>query len=76
MKPIHKKNFFPGVCEVFTILTLSKIALEAVFQGEFGAYQTNIAVMFLLSLLATAVLSLIDSGKFRCRLSLCCSICF
>ncbi len=63
MKPIHKKNFFPGVCEVFTILTLSKIALEAVFQGEFGAYQTNIAVMFLLSLLATAVLSLHD--RFR-----------
>lgn len=63
MKPIHKKNFFPSVCEIFTLLTLSKLVLEAVFQGEFGAYQTNIAVMFLLSLLATTVLSLHD--RFR-----------
>lgn len=33
MKLINKKNFFPTVCTVFTVLMIGKVLLEAVFQG-------------------------------------------
>ena len=36
---------------------LSKILLELVLRGDFGSYQVNILIMFVLSLLATFVLS-------------------
>lgn len=58
MKLIDKRNFFPIVCTVFTVLMLGKVLLEAVLQGVFGEYQGNILMMFLFSLLGTFVLSL------------------
>lgn len=57
MKIINKRNFFPIVSVVFTILVLSKVLLEAIVQNVFGGYQENLVMMFLLSLLATLVLS-------------------
>lgn len=57
MKIINKQNFFSTVCVIFTILMLGKIGLEFLVQGIFGDYQGNILLMFLLSLLATFVLS-------------------
>ena len=46
MKLINKKNFFPTVCTVFTILMIGKVLLEAVFQGVFGGYQGNVLISF------------------------------
>lgn len=57
MKIINRQNFFPVVCVVFTLLMIGKVILEATVQKIFGGYQANILVMFLLSLLATLVLS-------------------
>lgn len=57
MKIINRQNFFPIVCVVFTILVMGKVILEAIVQKLFGGYQENILLMFLLSLLATFVLS-------------------
>ena len=57
MKIINKRNFFPIVSVVFTLLVLSKVLLEAIVQNVFGGYQENLVLMFLLSLLATLVLS-------------------
>ncbi len=57
MKIIHKQNFFPIVCVIFTILAMGKIVLEAIVMKRFGDDQGNFLMMFLLSLLATAVLS-------------------
>lgn len=57
MKIIHKQNFFSIVCVIFTLLALGKIVLEAIVMKRFGNEQENFLMMFLLSLLATAVLS-------------------
>lgn len=57
MKIINKQNFFSTVCVIFTLLVLGKIGLEFLTQGLWGNYQGNIAVMFVLSFLATFVLS-------------------
>ncbi len=57
MKMINRQNFFPIVCVVFTFLVMGKVVLEAIVQKLFGGYQENILMMFLLSLLATFVLS-------------------
>lgn len=57
MKIINKQNFFSTVCVIFTMLLLGKIGLEFLMQGLFGNYQGNILLMFLLSFLATFVLS-------------------
>lgn len=57
MKIINRHNFFPAVCVVFTLLLMGKVILEAIVQKLFGGYQENILIMFLLSLLATFVLS-------------------
>ena len=57
MKIINRQNFWSVVCIVFTLLLLSKILLELVLRGDFGSYQVNILIMFVLSLLATFVLS-------------------
>lgn len=57
MRIINRQNFFPVVCVVFTLLMMGKVILEAVLQGLFGGYQENILIMFVLSLLATFVLS-------------------
>ena len=57
MKIINRQNFWSVVCIVFTLLLLSKILLELVLRGDFGNYQVNILIMFVLSLLATFVLS-------------------
>ena len=35
MKIIDKKSFFPTVCVVYTIITVSKIILEAMFNQLF-----------------------------------------
>ncbi|MBD5502020.1 MAG: hypothetical protein HDR10_12630 [Lachnospiraceae bacterium] len=57
MKIINRQNFWSVVCIVFTLLLLSKILLELVLRGDFGNYQVNILIMFVLSFLATFVLS-------------------
>ena len=57
MKIIDRHNFFGIVCVIYTILSLSKIILEAIVQDDFGNYQENLLVMFFLSLAATFVLS-------------------
>lgn len=57
MKIINKKNFFATVCVIFTMLMLGKIIVEFLAQGIFGNYQGNLLTMFLLSFLATLVLS-------------------
>ena len=57
MKIINRQNFWSVVCIVFTLLLLGKILLELIVRGDFGNYQVNILIMFVLSLLATFVLS-------------------
>ena len=57
MKIINRQNFWSVVCVVFTLLLFGKIILERIVQGVFGNYQENILIMFVLSLLATFVLS-------------------
>lgn len=57
MKIIDKKQFFPTVCVVYTLLSIMKILLEFVARNEFGAFQENLLVMLFLSFLATFVLS-------------------
>lgn len=57
MKIIDRKSFFPTVCVVYTILSISKIILEAIFQDVFGNYQQNLLMILFLSFLATFVLS-------------------
>ncbi len=57
MKIIDKKTFIPIVCVVYTILSISKIVLEAIVQNKFGNYQSNMLMMFFLSFIATLVLS-------------------
>lgn len=57
MKIINKNNFFPTVCVVYTILSLSKILLEWITLGEFGNLQQNFIAMFIISLTAIFVLS-------------------
>lgn len=57
MKIINKNNFFPTVCIVYTILSLSKILLEWITLGEFGNLQQNFIAMFIISLTAIFVLS-------------------
>lgn len=57
MKIIDKKTFVPTVCVVYTILSMSKIILEAIIQNEFGNYQSNLLMMIFVSFIATLVLS-------------------
>lgn len=57
MKIINKNNFFSTVCVVYTILSLSKILLEWIALDEFENLQQNFAEMFIISLIATFVLS-------------------
>lgn len=57
MKIIDKHNFFDTVCVIFTMLTLGKLVLEFLMQGLWENYQENLLIMFLLSSLATFVLS-------------------
>ncbi|CAK7014215.1 hypothetical protein CIW83_05890 [Tissierella sp. P1] len=57
MKIIDKKTFIPTVCVVYTILSMSKIILEAIIQNEFGNYQSNLLMMIFVSFIATLVLS-------------------
>lgn len=57
MKLINKSNFFSTVCEVYALLSIGKIVLEAVTQGKWGNDQMNFILMFVISLGATFVLS-------------------
>lgn len=57
MKIINKQNFFPTVCTVYTLLVLIKILGEYFVQGLWENYQTNLLIMFVLSILAVFVLS-------------------
>lgn len=45
------------MCVVFTLLVLGKLVLEYIVQGAWGNYQGNLLVMFVLSTVATFVLS-------------------
>ena len=49
MKLIDKNNFVPTVCVIYTILSVSKIVLEAFTQGKFGSDQGNLLTMLLFS---------------------------
>lgn len=57
MKIINIKNFFPIVCIVYTILSLSKIILEYFMLNLFDNYQENFIIMFFISFFSTLVLS-------------------
>lgn len=57
MKIIDRQNFIGIGSTIFTMLVLSKILLEFLASGEFGKYQGNLLTMFVLSFLATFVLS-------------------
>lgn len=57
MKIINKKNFFPTVCTVYTLLVLTKILLEYIAQGLWENYQQNLLIMLVLSIMAVFVLS-------------------
>lgn len=57
MKIIKKGEFIPTVCMIYTILSVAKIVLEAMTQGNFGGYQANLLEMLFLAFLATFVLS-------------------
>lgn len=57
MKLIDKNNFVPTVCVIYTILSVSKIVLEAVKLGIFGSEQGNLLTMLLFSFLGTFILS-------------------
>lgn len=57
MKVIKKREFIPTVCVIYTILSIAKIVLEAIMQGNFGGYQVNLLEMLFLAFLATFVLS-------------------
>ncbi len=57
MKLLNKSNFIPVVCVVYTILSMTKVIIEAIFQNKFGNYQENLLMMLFLSFLATFVLS-------------------
>lgn len=57
MKLIDKNNFVPTVCVIYTILSVSKIVLEAVKLGIFGSDQGNLLTMLLFSFLGTFILS-------------------
>lgn len=50
MKLINKSNFFSTVCEVYALLSIGKIVLEAVTQGKWGNDQMNFILMFVISL--------------------------
>ncbi len=57
MKLIGRKEFIPTVCVIYTLLSLTKIILEAIVQKNYGVYQENLLTILFLSLLATFVLS-------------------
>lgn len=57
MKLIDKNNFVPTVCVIYTMLSVSKIVLEAFTQGKFGSDQGNLLTMLLFSFLGTLILS-------------------
>ncbi len=57
MKIINKKNFFPTVCMIYTVLSLSKILFEWLVLGDLGSVQINFLEMFVVTMLATFALS-------------------
>ena len=57
VKLIDKNNFVPTVCVIYTILSVSKIALEAVMQGKYGDDQRNLMTILLFSCMGTLILS-------------------
>lgn len=58
MPIITKKNFIPIVCWVYTVITLGKLIVEAVMKKSDPYYFENFITIFLISIVATAVLSL------------------
>jgi hypothetical protein len=58
MQLINKKNFLPIVCIVYTILSFSKIIFEIKLGYKDPNYVENFIMLFLMSLIATFVLSL------------------
>lgn len=57
MKIIDRKNFFPTVCVIYTIVSLSKIVLEWIAMKQFGNLQLDFLEMFAITVIATLVLS-------------------
>lgn len=57
MKIIDSKNFFPTVCTVYTVLVIGKMLVEYIGLGIWENYQSNLLIMFVLSVISTFVLS-------------------
>ena len=57
MQLIHKKNYFVVVCVVYTILSLSKLIMEALIGHKDTYYSQNIISLFVITLVATLILS-------------------
>ncbi len=55
---ITRRNFFPTVCVVYTIMVLCKVLLELTKGSNDTNYGINLIVMFLVACFATFVLSL------------------
>lgn len=55
---ITKKNFFPTICVVYTILVLTKLILEAAMGYSDTQYTQNLLFMFATSVVAVFILSL------------------
>lgn len=58
MQIINKKNYLSIVCAVYTVISIGKIILEAVIDHKDPYYEANFITIFLLSLVATLVLSI------------------
>lgn len=58
MRLINKENFFPIVCTCYTIISLSKILMESMLGYQDPYYVENFITIFIISLVATLVLSL------------------
>lgn len=57
MKIIDRKNYFSAVCEVYALISMWKILIEAITQNKWGIDQQNFVFIFVVSLAATFVLS-------------------
>ncbi len=55
---IDRHNFWSTVCRVFTCLLIGKIALESIMGIRDAFYAENIAMLFVITFVATLVLSM------------------
>lgn len=58
MPLIHKKNFVPTICIVYTFLSMGKLVIEKAANYTDPYYTENLLTMLVITILATFVLSL------------------